>query len=49
MQACTKVASFPERNIDNFSENVKNEDEQLFEKGIPDFFLKENEIKVITS
>ena len=27
MGACTKVASFPERNIHNFSENVQNEDE----------------------
>ena len=49
MGACTKVSSFPERNIDNFSENVQNEDEYLVEKGIPDFFLKENKTKVMTS
>ena len=35
MGECKKVSCFYERNIDNFIENVQNEDEELVEKGIP--------------
>ena len=37
MGACTKVASFHERNIDNFSENVQNEDGVTCRKRYPGF------------